>query len=116
MVKRAYLFRNHSFFRQVELATTPSELRRGLLGRTSAGNGLILQGATAIHMFGMSFPIDAVYINRHGIVIGLEKGLPPNCHGALFSGTRHVVEFDAGTIEAEKIYQGEQWYWEEKGS
>lgn len=105
------VYRDRSFFRKLELAVTMEELRRGLLGRTTAGMGLFLMGANVIHTYNMKFPIDVVYLNPVGLVIGLEEELGPDRQGALIEGVKHIVEFNPGTIKHLRIRVGEQWYW-----
>jgi uncharacterized membrane protein (UPF0127 family) len=111
VVKMVYVYRHNTFFRKMELALSPAELTKGLLGRTTAGSGMFLMGATAIHTFQMRFPIDVVYLNPQGLVIGLEEKLTPNQNGTYFEGTNHVVEFNSGTIQNDGIKVGERWYW-----
>jgi uncharacterized membrane protein (UPF0127 family) len=112
MVKSVHVYRRKNFFRTMELAQTSAELANGLLGRTTAGSGLFLMGARAIHTFQMKFPIDAVYLNQQGLVIGLEANLMPDRNGAYFEGASHVVEFNSGTIEDNLIEVGELWHWQ----
>src|SRR3954454_6265128 len=95
----------------MELARTFEELQRGLLGRTTAGSGLFLMGATAIHTFGMKFPIDVVYLNESGLVLAVEERLLPNRQGKTYLGVDHIVEFNPGTIRRYKIKVGEKWTW-----
>lgn len=111
MVKSISVYRHRTFFRKMELAITIGELQKGLLGRTTAGSGLFLMGADAIHTYGMKFPIDVVYLNSRGLVIALEEKLFPNRQGGLYAGAAHVVEFNPGTIKNYRIRVGEQWYW-----
>ncbi len=107
-----YVFRYKTFFRKMELSLTMEELKKGLLGRTTAGQGMFLMGADVIHTFNMKFPIDVVYLNASGLVIGLEEKLGPNRQGAQINGVRHVAEFNPGTIRQHQIKVGEQWYWQ----
>jgi uncharacterized protein len=110
-MKSVYVYRYKTYFRKMELAVTMTELAKGLLGRTTAGSGMFLMGATAIHTYQMKFPIDVVYLNQQGLVVGLEEKLMPNQNGAYFEGTAHVVEFNPGTIRNCQIKVGERWYW-----
>ncbi|WP_052807161.1 DUF192 domain-containing protein [Risungbinella massiliensis] len=105
------VYRHNTFFRKIELAVTITELMQGLLGRTSAGRGLFLMGTSQIHMVGMKFPIDVVYLNKEGFIIGLEEALPPNSYGEYFKGAAHVIEFSSGTIQDYQIKVGERWFW-----
>ena len=51
---------------------------RGLLGRSELplGEGLLLRRAPAIHTFFMRFAIDAVFLDRDMVVIGMESEVP----------------------------------------
>lgn len=111
MVKSITVYRHKTFFRKMELAITVGELQKGLLGRTTAGRGLFLMGADAIHTYGMKFPIDVVYLNSSGLIIAMEEKLLPNRQGGIYAGAAHVVEFNPGTIKNYRIKVGEQWYW-----
>ncbi|GEN36714.1 DUF192 domain-containing protein [Aneurinibacillus danicus] len=106
------IYRNTVFFRVMELAVTAEELARGLLGRSTAGNGLFLMEANRIHTYGMRMAIDAVYLNKDGIVIGLEENIQPNREGKRIRETNHVVEFDTATIQKGRIRIGERWCWQ----
>lgn len=106
-----YVFRQNTFFRKMNLAVTSAELSKGLLGRTTAGSGMFLMGATHIHTYQMKFSIDVVYANHQGIIIGLEEQLAPNRMGIYFENTEHVFEFNSGTIKNNRIKVGEQWNW-----
>jgi len=111
VVKSIYVYRHKNFFRKMELAKTFEELQRGLLGRTTAGSGLFLMGATSIHTFGMKFPIDVVYLNANGMVLAGEERLLPNQQGKTYLGVAHIVELNAGTIRRYHIKVGERWAW-----
>jgi uncharacterized protein len=111
-MKSVIVYRHTTFFRIMKLAVTLDDLRKGLLGKTTAGSGLFLMGANRIHTFGMKIPIDVVYLNPFGLVIGIEEHLMPNREGIAFEGTRHVVELNAGAIRRHQITVGEQWHWQ----
>lgn len=111
-MKSVNVYRHKTFFRKMELALTKTELANGLLGRKTAGSGLFLMGASAIHTYQMKFSIDVVYLNQQGLVIGLEEKLMPNQNGAYFEDAIHIVEFNEGTIRDNRITVGELWYWQ----
>jgi|GEM_PF-528426 len=51
---------------------------RGLLGRRlSQGGGLLLLPCRQIHTFLMSYPIDAIYLDREGIVLRVDTTVRP---------------------------------------
>lgn len=51
----------------------------------------------------MKFPIDVVYLDETGRVMGLEENLPPNRVGKKFENVSQVLELPAGTIQKNKI-------------
>jgi Uncharacterized ACR, COG1430. len=52
---------------------------KGLLGTLSlpSGQGLLLEPCNGIHMLGMLYAIDAVFIDKQGVVVGLVERIPP---------------------------------------
>jgi hypothetical protein len=75
---------------------------RGLLfrGPLSEGEGLYLVPCSAIHMVGMSFPIDAIFVDRAGEVVGLVKNIQPWGFSQYYWRARGCLELPAGTIDA----------------
>ncbi len=73
---------------------------RGLMGREQLdpGGGLLIDPCSSIHTFFMRFPIDVVFINRGGRVVGMRSALPPGRPYAGAWGARAVIELPAGTI------------------
>ena len=82
---------------------------RGLLGRHQlpAGEGVLLEPASSIHMLFMRFPIDAVFLDRELRVRRIVKGLRPwrfaGCRGA-----RSVLEIAAGEAARRGLQPGER--------
>lgn len=51
---------------------------RGLLGRTlKEDDGLLITPCNSVHMFGMRYAIDVVYLNKQNTVIKIVKNLRP---------------------------------------
>jgi uncharacterized membrane protein (UPF0127 family) len=52
---------------------------RGLLGRSDLprGEGMLLRGVSSIHTFFMRFVIDAVFLDRDLVVVGVNSEVPP---------------------------------------
>jgi hypothetical protein len=64
------------------------------------GAALVIDPCSSIHMFGMRFPIDVLYVDRQHRVVRLQQGIKPWRIGPLFTkGARYVVELPVGTIE-----------------
>ena len=86
---------------RIGIANTSESRRMGLLSRRKLehGDGLLLTDAQTIHTFGMKFPIDLVFIDGMGTVIGLSPDLQPGRTATLGIRTS-VLELPAGTIAA----------------
>ena len=52
---------------------------RGLMGRKglAAGEGLVLRPCRAVHMIGMSFPLDVAFLDRRGVILASYPALAP---------------------------------------
>ena len=63
----------------VEVALTRSVRRRGLLGRDALdlSTALILAPCAAVHTVFMRFPIDVVFVDRHGGIRRIVRNLQP---------------------------------------
>lgn len=74
---------------------------RGLIGHPglSPGEGMLISPCRGVHTFLMRFPIDVVYVNGQGRVVGLAPELPPNRVGPVVPRARFVLELPAGTIQ-----------------
>lgn len=78
---------------------------RGLLGTRSleAGTALWFDRCSAIHMFGMRYAIDLVFL-RAGKVVVLYPAVPPMCTRS-FKGAEVALEMPLGSIERLRIEQ-----------
>lgn len=92
----------------VELASTSSSRRKGLLGVESLPNGvgLWINPSEAIHTFGMKFPIDLIFIDRQSRIRKLRKHVPSRRIAFCFTACS-VLELSAGTIERAGLSAGE---------
>lgn len=76
---------------------------RGLLATTrkefSDGRGLWIHPSKGVHMFGMRYAIDAVYLDHEQKVIHIEAGLRPWHVGAIRKEAEGVLELPAGSVE-----------------
>ena len=75
---------------------------RGLLGRPplQAGEGLLLTPCRAIHMAGMKYPLDVVFLDRQGTVVALYPSIAPGGRTRWHASARSALELPAGTLEA----------------
>jgi uncharacterized membrane protein (UPF0127 family) len=72
---------------------------RGLLGRESLqkGEGLYITPCTAVHMVGMGYAIDAIFLDKDKVVVGIEENLQPGKFSRFFCAARGCLELPAGT-------------------
>jgi uncharacterized membrane protein (UPF0127 family) len=95
----------------VEVADTREKRRRGLLGRSSMNpsSALILLPCFSIHTAFMQFPIDAVFVNREGIVVRVVRNMRP-WRIAVSLRARAVVEFAGGSLDPRDMLEGDRLY------
>ena len=72
---------------------------RGLLGRPAPEMGIawLFERCRAVHTCGMGYPIDVIFIDRHGRVRKLVESLPP-WRAACCPQAAHTLETCAGSI------------------
>jgi uncharacterized membrane protein (UPF0127 family) len=90
-----------------QLAETVLARTRGLLGRRylPLGEGLLLHPANSIHTAFMHFPIDAVFLDREGVVVGIARELKP-WRVAARRHARSVLELPAGACRQSGLSVG----------
>jgi len=83
---------------------------RGLMFTSKLGSGcaLHLKPCRSIHTFFMNYPIDVLYVNEQGIVIGLEENVPPGRIGKYYPDADSVIELPAGKIHETMTKIGHQ--------
>ena len=99
---------------QAKVADTDLERRQGLLGWSSISEdtGMLLdfgsEGKYAIHVEGMQFPIDAVWIDHSGEIKLVYEDIQPNS-GELYHSMvpcRYCLELKAGFCRKFKVKTG----------
>jgi uncharacterized protein len=74
---------------EVPVAATPLSRLLGLalLARRRARQGLLIPRCRSVHTFGMRFPLDLLFLDEHGGVLEVRRGVPPRrlvrCPGAM---------------------------------
>jgi len=86
---------------------------RGLLGRTSLpeGEGLLIVPCPSIHMFGMKFPLDVIFLTRENVVTDVVENIAPGklYVGKSLQGKVHgALELPAGTISRTGTARGDK--------
>jgi uncharacterized membrane protein (UPF0127 family) len=95
---------------KLELATDAATRTRGLIGHAplQAGQALLIRPCRWIHMFGMSFPIDVLYVNRQWRVVALTENLGVNHIDRPVLRAQFVIEMKAGDICRTGVAVGDQ--------
>lgn len=89
---------------------------RGLIGSSSiSANGAVwFDDCSFIHMFGMSFSIDVIFLDAGNSVIKIVKCLKP-WRIAYAAGARRVIEVASGACDAHNICVGDNFKLDRKG-
>lgn len=85
---------------KAKIADTFMSRMIGLLNRKciNKGEALIITKCNSIHMFFMKFAIDAIFIDKNNVVVGLIPAITPFCLSPIFFKSSYVVEVPCQTI------------------
>ncbi|MCH8079143.1 MAG: DUF192 domain-containing protein [Proteobacteria bacterium] len=99
----------------VMCTSNPFEKMRGLLGRPplQKHQALLITSCASIHTFGMTYPLDLVFLNKHWQIKKIIQSLVP-WRMAWSFGSCMVLEMKSGTIESLNLDTDMQLLWEEK--
>ena len=93
-----------------EIAGTPGARLRGLIGKpeswAQAGAGLWIMPCSAIHTFGMAFPIDVLFLDQANRVLQIATLFPDD--RSEYPGAASVLELPPGMIAATYTQIGDQ--------
>ena len=94
---------------RVKTALTPWSRMKGLLGAKTfdVGQALVIPHCQSIHMLFMAFPIDVIFCDAKGKVIGLCPVIKPFCFSPLFFKASYAIELPGGTIASSKTMLGD---------
>src|SRR2546427_311142 len=95
---------------RLRLAHTHWARLRGLLGtkRLDPGHGLWLRPCRQIHMFGMRYAVDAVFLDEHQRVVRSLSELSPWRVSPRVADAESVLELPAGTVARTRLAKGAQ--------
>jgi uncharacterized protein len=98
---------------QITVADTWWQRARGYLGRQrpDEGEGLLLVPCNGIHTYGMTFPLDVLFLDRHGRVLESAPRVRPWRQPLRVQAARYVLEVPEGTIEATGTCKGDELAW-----
>jgi len=71
-----------------------------------ADHALHLTPCRSVHTFFMKYPIDVLYLDASGTVVGFDERLQPNRLGSSVPNARSVVELPEGRIREARIELG----------
>lgn len=99
----------HSVASSVEVATTRTARRRGLLGRASlpAGCAFVLAPCRAVHTVGMAFAIDVLFVDEDGLVLKIVEHMS-GWRVALSPAAAVTIELWAGAAAAMDVQVGDR--------
>ena len=105
--------KNSTVASRVTMATSFFKRLKGLLGTDSLDEdaGLFLSPCKSIHMFGMKYAIDAVFLDKELKVAELVERLEPGAVSGHYGDAHSCLELKAGMIEKLKISVGNQFEW-----
>jgi len=114
-VKTGRLHRNgRDIVPRALLARTWGARLRGLLLRpplaSDASEALVLEPCASIHTFGMRYPLDVVFVDAEGAVVGVRENVRP-WRACMQRGARAVIEFHHGAVRRLSIVPGDQIGW-----
>src|SRR5438132_6090015 len=95
---------------RLRLAHTAWTRLQGLLGtkRLDPGDGLWLRPCRQIHMFGMRYAVDAVFLDEHQRVVRALSELSPWRVSPRVADAESVLELPAGTVARTRLAKGAQ--------
>jgi len=95
------------------VADNPLTRMRGLLGRETLDEdeGLLIVPCSSIHMWGMKFALDVIFVTRENVVTDFVENIAP---GKIYASKRHhgkahvALEVMAGTVAKSGLQRGDQ--------
>ncbi len=63
------------------------------------GEGLVIEHCNSIHMIGMKFAIDVVFLDKKGQVVSLLESFPPGKVSRFYKGAQCCIELPPGAIQ-----------------
>ena len=95
---------------RLRVADTHWTRLRGLLGTHTLpdGDGLWIKPCRQVHMFGMRYAIDVVFLDAAQSVVGLTSDLQPWRVSPLVKAAATVLELPAGTIKRTGLREGQR--------
>lgn len=95
---------------EVHWARSATERTRGLLDWAEIGDGqaLVISPCNSVHMFGMRFSIDVLFVDKGGRVVRAIEGLRPWRLTRIYFRARQTIELPLGAIATSRTTAGDQ--------
>jgi uncharacterized membrane protein (UPF0127 family) len=102
--------RQRAIVENLEIAQDVRSRTRGLIGHAplDLNEGLLIKPCGWIHTFGMSFPIDILYLNKDGRVVACSENLRPKRLDRPVLQASMAVELAAGAIRHHGVKVGDR--------
>lgn len=115
MLRVVNLTRQQVVAKSVKAARSMLSRLRGLLFSVplSEGEGLYLAPCQSIHMIGMSYAIDAIFVDKKGVVVGLVRNIQPLRISDFYWKAFGCLELPCGIIDATGTMIGDRLEFEE---
>ena len=100
---------NTLIVKELRVASNFFERMRGLIGTRplEEGEGFLIPRCMGIHMLGMTYAIDALYLDKEGRVLLTLEDVQPNTLAKVDFRAWSVLELPAGTVERARIKPGD---------
>ena len=104
------LTRNTTVATDVRWARSAIDRTRGLLDwpAIDEGQALVISPCNSIHMFGMRFAIDVLFVDKGGRVVRAIEGLRPWRFTRIYFRAKRTIELPPGAIAASLTEPGDQ--------
>jgi uncharacterized protein len=98
---------------EARLANNPLSRLMGLLGSSVLEDtqGLWIEPCQSIHMFWMQQPLDAVFIDKQGMILKILESIQPWQISPLVKGARVVLELKAGQARILELEEHQDRLW-----
>lgn len=101
-----WLLRDGKVLASLEVASSRTDRRRGLLGRDGIEGALLIEGTKSVHTIGMRFPIDVAHLAADGTVLRTTT-MERHRLGLPVRKAAKVLEAEAGAFRHWELSEGQ---------
>lgn len=83
---------------------------KGAIGKKEfkEGEAIVFPLCNSIHTLFLKFPVDAVFLDSNGIVVGAVRNLKPWKSSSIYLAARIAIELPSGTLDETKTRIGDK--------